>query len=266
MKIGFFDSGLGGTTVLKEALLTVPANYCYLADTKHTPYGTKPKEEVLSYIFSDIEYLVREGCQIIVIACNTATSIAIDALRKKYPSVIIIGTEPAVKVALDHKPERKILVCATSITVRENKLYQLIDTLDATDRVDLVALDGLVPLIESRQMNHELVEEYLRNSLLPYDTNEYEYVVLGCTHFPIVKEDFKKVFPSHTKLVEGSAGIVNNLKKKLELLLVEDKNSIMEEKTTITLILTKESQCFVTRYKELLNLTEVEIRIIGNTK
>ena len=101
MKIGFFDSGIGGLTVLSEALKRLPNHeYLYYADTDHAPYGPKPKEEVREYVFKAIEFLVNEGAQIIVIACNTATSIAVSELRQKY-SIPIIGMEPAVKPAIE---------------------------------------------------------------------------------------------------------------------------------------------------------------------
>ncbi len=128
MKIGFFDSGIGGLTVLSEAIKRLPNHeYLYYADTLHAPYGPKPKEEVRGYVFEAIEFLVQQGAQIIVIACNTATSIAIEELRTKY-SIPIIGMEPAVKPAIHLKDEMKkrVLVTATPLTLKEEKLHRLI--------------------------------------------------------------------------------------------------------------------------------------------
>ena len=108
MKIGFFDSGLGGLTVLKEAIdnEALSEDIYYLADTKNTPYGTKDEEFVHSAIMNNIDYLVSIGCNPIVIACNTATSLCINDLRKKYENIIFIGTEPAVKVAADENRKK----------------------------------------------------------------------------------------------------------------------------------------------------------------
>ena len=111
MKIGFFDSGLGGITVLNEALKeNIKAEYIYLADNKNTPYGIKDKNEVKKYVFQNIDFLVKNGCKIIVIACNTATALCIKELRKKYQNICFIGTEPAVKVAADDKERKNILL------------------------------------------------------------------------------------------------------------------------------------------------------------
>ena len=124
MKIGFFDSGIGGLTVLSEALKRLPNHeYLYYADTVHAPYGPKPKEEVREYVFKAIEFLVNEGAQIIVIACNTATSIAVSELRQKY-SIPIIGMEPAVKPAIEsvENSTKRVLVTATPLTLKEEKL------------------------------------------------------------------------------------------------------------------------------------------------
>ena len=120
MRIGFFDSGIGGLTVLSEALKRLPNHeYLYYADTQHAPYGPKPKEEVREYVFHAIDFLVDEGAEIIVIACNTATSIAVAELREKY-SIPIIGMEPAVKPAIEHvaNSSKRVLVTATPLTCK----------------------------------------------------------------------------------------------------------------------------------------------------
>ena len=149
MKIGFYDSGIGGLTIFKEAIKRINAEYMYLGDNLNAPYGIKEKEEVKKYIFDNVDYLINNGCKIIVIACNTATSLAVKQLRQMYPDICIIGTEPAVKIAVDSKIKERILVCATSITVKEGKLKELIDKLNARNIVDLVALDSLVKFAES---------------------------------------------------------------------------------------------------------------------
>jgi glutamate racemase len=130
MSIGVFDSGIGGLTVLKEAIKLMPhENYFYYADTKHVPYGTKPKDEVAGYIFDAVDFFARQGVEALVVACNTATSIAINDLRVKY-SFPIIGMEPAVKPAVEKVDHRRVLVLATPITVKEKKLHDLVERLD----------------------------------------------------------------------------------------------------------------------------------------
>ena len=213
MKIGFFDSGIGGLTVLSEALKRLPNHeYLYYADTLHAPYGPKPKDEVRKYIFEAIEFLVREGAEIIVIACNTATSIAVADLRQKY-SIPIIGMEPAVKPAIEHvtENEKRVLVTATPLTLREEKLKNLIDRLDHHHQTDLLPLPGLVRLAESYQFSDEKVIPYLETELESFDVKEYGAVVLGCTHFPLFIPQFEKIFSSSVRLIDGSSGTVSHL-------------------------------------------------------
>ena len=127
MKIGFFDSGIGGITVLNEAIKQLPnEDYIYFADTDNTPYGVKPKDEVKKYILAAIDFIYAKGVDAIVIACNTATSIAIEDLREKY-NIPILGMEPAVKPAIEknHSTNKRVLVTATPLTLKEEKLKNL---------------------------------------------------------------------------------------------------------------------------------------------
>ena len=124
MKIGFFDSGIGGLSVLHHALKVFPnEQFLFFADKKHVPYGEKTSEQVLEYTSEAVEFMIENDVKAIVIACNTATSVAITTLREKY-DLPIIGMEPAVKKALDENDTMRVLVCATPITVRGKKLKQ----------------------------------------------------------------------------------------------------------------------------------------------
>lgn len=246
MKIGFFDSGLGGITVFKEVLKQgINAEYIYLADNKNTPYGIKDKNEVKKYVYSNINYLVDSGCDIIVIACNTATALCIKELRETFKEVCFIGIEPAVKLAIDDKMKKRVLVTATTITLKEDKLKKLISDLHVTDKVDLLALDKLVMFAENN-FSKEEVENYLKEKLLEYDLKEYSHIVLGCTHFPLFIKEFKKVAPE-LKIIDGSIGIANNLKEKINNLNLKDTPLI------ISLVLTKKDEKFVDNFKALLN-------------
>lgn len=246
MKIGIFDSGLGGITVFKEILnQNIKAEFYYLADNKNTPYGIKDKSEVKELIEKNIKYLVDTGCQIIVIACNTATALSINLLRKKYPNIIFIGTEPAVKVAADDKNKTKILVTATSITLKEEKLSNLISNLKIEDEVELLPLDKLVIFAEKNE-NENKVLEYLKKELSRYDLTKYSHIVLGCTHFPLFKKEFQTIAPN-AKIIDGSVGIAKNLKKKLDIL------STHESQMSISLLLTKRNDEFIKNYISLFN-------------
>lgn len=167
MKIGFFDSGIGGITVLYDTVKILPdEDYIYYADTLNVPYGPKPKDEVKKYIFSAIDFIIGQGVKAIVIACNTATSVAIEELRSKY-SIPIIGMEPAVKPAIEKNKDlnKRILVTATALTLKEEKLQNLIYKLDNEHIVDLLPLPGLVQFSERLEFNEEVVLPYLEEQL-----------------------------------------------------------------------------------------------------
>ncbi|MGL4336196.1 MAG: glutamate racemase [Turicibacter sp.] len=212
MKIGFFDSGIGGLTVLYEALKQIPdQDYIYYADTVHAPYGPKPKDEVHQYVFNAIEFLVEQGAEIIVIACNTATSIAVADLRAKY-DIPIIGMEPAVKPAIERNENSRVLVTATPLTLKEEKLKNLIAKLDNEGVTDLLPLPDLVRFAEKFDFSEETVLPYLLTELQDYTLSDYGTIVLGCTHFPLYYNLFKKIFGQEVTIIDGSFGTVNHLK------------------------------------------------------
>lgn len=218
MKIGFFDSGIGGMTVLHQALKYLPnEDYIFYADTLHVPYGDKPKHEVREYIFQAADFIAQQGVKALVIACNTATSIAVEDLRKKY-DFPIIGIEPAVKPAIQscEKKHKKVLVMATELTLKEEKFCNLVKRLDHLDVVESIPMPGLVHLAERFEFNEEVVESYLQEALAHLDLNQYGTVVLGCTHFPYFEKNIRNVFPNGTDVISGSIGTAKNLKRILE--------------------------------------------------
>lgn len=218
MNIGFLDSGLGGVTVLSEALRSMPdEDYLYYADTLHVPYGEKPKEEVKRHIFDAVEFMVGEGIKALVVACNTATSIAVKELRQTYPFPII-GMEPAVKPAVKKSAgvNKRVLVFATSLTLKEAKFRQLVSAVDPNHLVDIMALPGLVELAERLTFDGEEAEAYLHGKLSEFDIAEYGTVVLGCTHFPLFSGVLRRVLPERVELIDGAAGTVKHLKTQLE--------------------------------------------------
>ena len=231
MQIGFFDSGIGGITVLHDAVKMLPKeDYIYYADTLNVPYGPKPKDEVKKYVFNAIEFIYQQGVKAIVIACNTATSIAIEELRAKY-SIPIIGMEPAVKPAVEKNKnaDKRILVTATAMTLKEEKLQNLITKLDNEHIVDLLPLPGLVEFAERFEFDEKTVLPYLQEQLFKYDLRNYETVVLGCTHFSFYKDIFRKLLPSYVNIIDGNIGTVKNLKR-----ILEEMNSLNEGSGNIT--------------------------------
>ena len=214
--IGIFDSGIGGLTVLKKIIEILPnEKYIYYADTDNVPYGTKMKEEVKEYIKEAIEFLISKDVKAIVIACNTATSIAVKELRQMY-SIPIIGIEPAAKPAVENRGEKRVLIMATPRTIQEEKLRYLIRKLEAEKYVDLVAMPKLVEFAEQGDFESDKVKEYIEKQLEEYKLEEYSKLVLGCTHFPFFKNTLSKIFPKDTQIIDGSLGVANRLKCVLE--------------------------------------------------
>ncbi|MWC29717.1 glutamate racemase [Paenibacillus sp. MMS18-CY102] len=225
MTIGFFDSGIGGLSVLAESLRRLPAqDYLYMADTLHVPYGTKTKEEVQGYVFEAVERMMSHGIDALVIACNTATSIAVEDLRAKY-SLPIVGMEPAVKpaVEMNRATGKRVLVMATQLTLQLPKYYALISRVDEGGIVDSLPLPGLVRYCESLQFDPQVMEEYFRTQLAPYNLDEYGIFVLGCTHYPFYTNILRAMLPPHIQIVDGNAGTVRRLSALLNRFGIEGR-------------------------------------------
>ena len=211
MKIVFFDSGVGGLTVLKEAIKLLPnEKYIYYADSDNAPYGTKTKEEVLRLTIDAVNSLVWDEIKALVVACNTATSIAIDSLRQKF-DFPIVGMEPAVKLAVDQNKTKKILVLATPLTLKEKKFSSLVKRLDSEEIVDILPLQKLVEFAERYIFNDERVHNYLEDNFSDIDLDNYSSIVLGCTHFSFFKKQISAITNDRFEIIDGNLGTVNRL-------------------------------------------------------
>jgi len=213
MKIGIMDSGIGGLTVLKECLNRLPAHeYLYYADSSNAPYGTKSKEEVYQLTKSVVDYLIEQGAEIIVIACNTATSASVAQLRRSY-QIPIIGMEPAIKPALAAADNKRVLVAATGLTLHQQKFRDLMDALDAHSQVDNIDLTELVAFAEAGNFERNIIIPFLKAKLANFNLEIYGSVVLGCTHFPLFSRYFAEIFPVGTVIVDGAVGTVNRVRE-----------------------------------------------------
>lgn len=215
MNIGIFDSGIGGMTLLHQAMVTLPhENYIFYADIDHVPYGTKTKEQVISYVDEVMQFMIAQDCKVVVIACNTATSVAAEIMRSKY-DIPIIGIEPAVKPAVENSDGKRVMVVATPLTIQEEKLKNLVEKVDDDHLVDLLALPKLVSFAERGEFVSDEVYCYLKEMLMPYQLEDYGELVLGCTHFNYFKDSFAKLLPSGVQMIDGSTGTINQLKRVL---------------------------------------------------
>ncbi len=215
-KIAIFDSGIGGITFLKEAYKLLPdEDYIYYADTDNVPYGIKPREIVKEYIFQAVDFLSRQNIKLLVIACNTATSAAINDLRRKH-KFPILGMEPAVKPAVEKTTGKRILVIATTLTMNEEKLKNLILNFDKENQVDMIALDKLVTYAERFQFDGNEIKDYIKSSRNFINIRNYGTIVLGCTHFILFKSVIRELIPEGIEIIDGNNGTLNNMMNVLK--------------------------------------------------
>ena len=240
----------GGATIFRNAYKEINADYIYMADTENAPYGLKSIEEVKILTERCIKKLIEKGCKIIVVACNTATSVSIEYLREKYTDIIFIGAEPAIKPALEKNIDKKIILTATSLTLKGERLSKLLQDLNAKDKVTLLALDKLVEYSDFNDViNYNLAYEYLKDKFSKLNLKEYSGIVLGCTHFPIFKNQIRKILPDNIEIFDSEKGITNNLKRIINTNYPEcvgtDKN--------IELTQTRYSKQFENKFFDMLN-------------
>jgi glutamate racemase len=217
LSIAVFDSGLGGISVLKELIRLLPnENFIYYGDTANAPYGVKSAEHVRCLTFSVYERLKAEGIKAFVIACNTATSVAVAQLREKYPEDIIIGVEPALKPAVLCKEHPTVAVLATPLTLKEEKFAALMQRFLDSARVIPFACPGLVEFVERGEIKGERLEEFLSELLAPLKEEKLDAVVLGCTHYPFVKDGISRVLGNDVMIFDGSTGTARETRRRLE--------------------------------------------------
>lgn len=215
MKIGIFDSGLGGLTVVQAMTKVIKgAEIFYVADTKNAPYGEKTSEQILEYSLTITHYLIKTyQIDALILACNTATSSAITHLRERFPSLIIIGTEPGIKPAIEQTSSGNIGVLATPATLKGDKYQALANTLSSTKDVSLFeqACPGLVEQIEKGESHSMETKNLLEKWLIPMRECQVDTIVLGCTHYPLVSSVIEEIMQSNIKLIHTGDAIAKHL-------------------------------------------------------
>ena len=214
--IGFFDSGVGGTSIWKEVISLLPhENSIYLADSRNAPYGEKSAEEILALSVKNTEKLLELHCKLIVVACNTATTNAIDFLRKTYP-IPFIGIEPAIKPAALSSKSKTIGILATKGTL-SSALFARTSSLYASDlNVIEVIGTGLVERIEKGLINTSETRELLQTYLDPMIAKNMDYLVLGCSHYPYLIPILKELLPEEVQIIDSGRAVALQTRKILE--------------------------------------------------
>lgn len=213
--IAVFDSGVGGISVLRHLLRIMPAErYIYYGDSANAPYGTKPTETVRARSFAVAENLIKRGIKALVVACNTATAAAIAQLRQAYPDLIIVGVEPALKVAAEKYPGGAVGVMATPLTLEGEKFQALLGRFCHMCDVSLIPAPGLADLVEAGTQNGPEGQRLLKELLSPY-AGKLDALVLGCTHYPFAQKTIAGILKG-TQLLDGGEGTAQQTRVLLE--------------------------------------------------
>lgn len=214
--IGVFDSGVGGSSIWQEIHRLLPfENTIYLADSKNAPYGNKTPEEITALSLKNTKKLLDLNCKIIVVACNTATTNAIKALREKY-SLPIIGIEPAIKPAALKTKSKSIGILATKGTL-SSALFST-TTKEFTKDISVVEIigEGLVPLIEAGNLDGPEMINLLKKHTRPMIEANVDYIVLGCSHYPYIVPALKKILPKQVEIIDSGEAVAKQTKTVLQ--------------------------------------------------
>jgi len=236
--IGLFDSGIGGTSIWREIHTLLPnEDTIYLADSKNAPYGQKSKDEIIALSKKNTEFLLNQNAKLIVVACNTATTNAINELRANY-DVPFIGIEPAIKPAAKSSETHTIGILATKGTLSSELFSQSVLNYPTTKIIEQVGF-GLVQLIEEGKMNSTEMTNLLHNYLKPMVDANIDYLVLGCSHYPYLIPQIKKIIPKHIKIIDSGEAVARQTKN-----ILSEMNLLNTQK--------KSSQIFYTNYNPMV--------------
>ena len=206
--IGVFDSGLGGLSVLGALAEVCPAaDLIYAADTAHVPYGNKTPEQIRARVLAMGQALINEGCTTLVVACNTATAEAIEALRAEHPDIPIVGVEPGIKPAALNTKTGKIAVLATAATAKSQRLADLIGRHAPNKIIHVIPCHGWATEVEALNLDSPSIIEEIKRDLLPLIDLGVDQVVLGCTHYDFLVPTLSRLIGGNAQLV-GVAGAV----------------------------------------------------------
>lgn len=216
MPIGFFDSGVGGLSVLKEAIKLMPnENYIYFGDSKNAPYGIKNVDDVKELTYNAFNLLREKGAKAVVVACNTATSAAVADLRKDYKDIPIVGIEPALKPAVELNRDGAIVIMATPMTLREKKFGNLMNKYNGGKEIIPMPCAGLVEFIESGDLDGDDLKDYLKDKFSEFKGQKIGSVVLGCTHYPFVRKAIQETIGNNIPVIDGGLGTCKELRRRL---------------------------------------------------
>jgi glutamate racemase len=215
--IGVFDSGIGGLTVLHEIIQTMPKeNTVYLGDTARAPYGTKSVETVLRYSYENSEFLIEKGVKVVVVACNTSTAIALGQLRSRLNLPVVGVIEPGVRRAIKSTKNKKVGVIGTEATIQSGAYTRALKAVDANIEVYSRACPLFVPLVEEGWTDNEVVEMTAKAYLQGFKQSGIDTLVLGCTHYPLLKKAIRNFLGRRVRLVDSAEETAKEVESMLK--------------------------------------------------
>lgn len=210
--IGIFDSGIGGLTTVKAITDKIPnADILYFGDTARTPYGSKSRNTIQKYSLENAEFLVKNGAKAIVVACNTASSAAIDLLREKYDIPVFEVISPAVELAVKTSSNKKVGIIGTRATITSRIYHDKINEIDEDIKVYSNPSPLLVPLIEECFLNNPETRRIVKKYLMPLKTRKMDTLILGCTHYPIIKDVIRSKAGKRVNIIDSSTAIADTI-------------------------------------------------------
>ena len=226
--IGVFDSGVGGVSVLREMVRRMPhEHFLYFGDSANAPYGTKPAEIIRELTVKNVEYLMDRDVKAVAVACNTATGAAVRVLREKYPDLPIVGIEPAIKPAVLENPGGLVYVLATPLTLKQDKFRVLLAQYEDMADIRMVPCPGLMEFVERGELTGDRLREHIAGLIagVAADVEAADTdmklaagpaaVVLGCTHYPFVRDAISEVVGDNVKIYDGGPGTARELERRI---------------------------------------------------
>ncbi len=240
--IGIFDSGIGGTSIWKEINALLPnESTIYLSDSKNAPYGQKTKEDIIKLSVKNTEFLINQGCKVIVVACNTATTNAIEYLRANY-NIPFIGIEPAIKPASIQTKTGVIGILATKGTLNSSLFEKTSANINNDVKIIEQIGEELVELIENGKMYSSKMNQLLEEYLSPMISKKCDYIVLGCTHYPYLVPQIREIIGSDIKIIDSGAAVAKQTKS-----ILVNKNFLNSSENSV------ENTFYINKEKNILN-------------
>ena len=262
LPIGIFDSGLGGLTVLKELQKEFPnESFIYIGDTAHLPYGNKSKKAIINYSEQISKYLVDQGVKLIIVACNTASSVALKSLNLKFDIPIIDVITPIKNIIIQREKISRIGVIGTYNTIKSNAYYKILKDIDRNLQIFQQACPLFVPIIEEGLQEdliaHLAIKKYLTNIL----NHNIQLLILGCTHYPLIKDTIQHNIPPNIQIIDSATAISAYLRQYL----ANNKLLCLEKTQQSQIIITDEAENFQQLALRILNKKNLDIKTIHIT-